>query len=311
MIDDVNGVAEVKRRRSRRLPEWLKRPLPAGEKYARVRKLLDELRLNTVCRSAMCPNLGQCWSEGTATFMILGKYCTRRCKFCAVNKGMPEALDPDEPKRVAIAVREMKLRHVVITSVTRDDLPDEGAYHFAETIRQIRREVPKASIEVLTPDFHNRSECLDAVCEAQPTIFNHNLETVRELSEEIRPQPDYQRSLDVLRYVGNKFSQIYVKSGLMVGLGETDGQVRDALKALADAGCQIVTVGQYLAPSKRHYPVQKFYPPEWFDKLAVWAKENCGFLACFAGPFVRSSYLAGEIAEKVGRIADCGLRIAD
>jgi len=296
---NTNNITNEKKIRKRRLPEWLRRPLPAGASYNHVQKLLKELRLNTVCRSAMCPNLGQCWSKGTATFMILGKYCTRNCKFCAVDKGLPEIPEPDEPQRVAIAAREMNLKHIVITSVTRDDLPDEGAGHFASTISAIREQSPNASIEVLTPDFHNRTECLNTVCQASPTIFNHNLETVKELSPKIRPKADYQRSLDVLKYVRLNFSDIYVKSGLMVGLGETDEQIRTALRDLSDAGCQIVTIGQYLAPSARHYPVHRFLHPKQFDELEHWAKENCKFLACFAEPFVRSSYMADDILNKI------------
>ncbi len=295
----TSNSTENRQNHKRRLPEWLRRPLPAGEKYNKVQSLLKELRLNTVCRSAMCPNLGQCWSSGTATFMIMGKYCTRMCKFCAVDKGIPEQLEDDEPERIAIAVREMKLKHVVVTSVTRDDLPDEGANHFANTITAIRQQMPQTSIEVLTPDFHNRSDCLDAICHAGPTIFNHNIETVRELSKKIRPQADYERSLAVLEYVRRAFPDIYVKSGLMVGLGETDNQIKNALKDLTSVGCQIVTIGQYLAPSKMHYPIHRFMPPERFKELANWAREHCDFLACFAGPFVRSSYLASNLLEEI------------
>ncbi len=301
MNADIDNIVKSRgnERDKRRLPVWLKRPLPAGERYGKVQALLKELRLNTVCRSAMCPNLGQCWSGGTATFMILGRYCTRRCKFCAVEKGSPERVEEDEPGRVGRASKAMRLKHVVVTSVTRDDLPDEGATHFARTIEAIRSELPEASIEVLTPDFHNRSECIDTVCNSRPTIFNHNLETVRQLSKEIRPQADYKRSLDVLRYVRRRFPGIYVKSGLMVGLGESDEQIRESLMELDEAGCQIVTIGQYLAPSKHHYPVKRFLHPDEFSALENWAKEHCNFLACFAGPFVRSSYMASDILEGI------------
>jgi lipoic acid synthetase len=283
----------------RRLPVWLKRPLGSGEDYTHVRHLLQSLNLHTVCQSAHCPNQGQCWSAGTATFMILGNVCSRRCKFCAVNKGQPEPVQTDEPQRVAEAAREMQLKHVVVTSVTRDDLPDEGANHFAQTILAIRQTLPDASIEVLTPDFHARPELMDIVGEAGPTIFNHNLETVRELSPIIRPQANYLRSLKVLRYMREHFPQSHVKSGLMVGLGETDQQIRESLKDLADAGCELVTVGQYLAPSSDHYPVQKYLPPEWFDELSAWAKANLSFLGFAAGPFVRSSYMAHELIKNL------------
>jgi lipoic acid synthetase len=231
--------------------------------------------------------------------MILGNVCSRRCKFCAVNKGTPEPVQADEPMRLAKAAGEMKLKHVVVTSVTRDDLPDEGAEHFARTITEIRNVLPESAIEVLTPDFHARPELLDVVGEAKPTIFNHNLETVRELSPTIRPQANYVRSLSVLRYMRDHFPQSYVKSGLMVGLGETDEQIRASLTDLAEAGCQLITIGQYLAPSKEHYPVAKFLPPEWFDELSAWAKANLPFLAFSAGPYVRSSYMAHNLVKNI------------
>ncbi len=287
------------KRVKRRLPSWLKRPLPSGENFRHVDKILSHLQLNTVCREACCPNLGECWSAGTATFMILGEVCTRNCRFCAVASGTCSPVEPDEPDRVARAAKELDLKHVVITSVTRDDLPDEGAGQFAKTIIGLRKELPQAAIEVLTPDFHNRSDCLDTVCNASPTIFNHNLETVELLSSTIRPQADYRRSLAVLEYVKKTFPTIYVKSGLMVGAGETDAQIHQSLRDLSDAGVQIVTVGQYLAPSKNHWPTKRYLPPEWFSKLRIWAQENLNFLYIFAGPFVRSSYLAGNVLDEV------------
>ena len=283
-----------------RLPAWLKRPLPQGPEYVKVESLLRDLRLHTVCRSAHCPNLGQCWSAGTATFMILGAVCTRRCRFCAVAKGEPAALEPDEPVRVAQAAQAMNLRHVVVTSVTRDDLPDEGAGHFARTIIEIRKLLPDAAVEVLTPDFHARPECLDIVTEARPLVFNHNLETVETVSREIRPQADYRRSLAVLRYVRDHHPNVYVKSGLMVGLGETDDQIRQSLTDLNAAGVQIVTVGQYLAPSSEHFPTQRYLPPEWFDELTRWTAGHLSFLAFAASPFVRSSYMAGNLLNTIG-----------
>jgi lipoic acid synthetase len=283
----------------RRLPVWLKRPLGAGDDYVHVEHLLRDLHLHTVCRSAQCPNLGKCWSAGTATFMILGNVCTRRCKFCAVSKGAPEPIEADEPVRVAKASAAMNLKHVVVTSVTRDDLSDEGANHFAQTIVEIRKALPEAAIEVLTPDFHAKPELLDIVGQANPTIFNHNLETTRELSPTIRPQANYQRSLTVLKYMREHFPKIYIKSGLMVGLGENDDQIHRSLIDLANAGCQLITVGQYLAPSKDHYPVQNYLPPEWFDELTAWAKENLKIMGFAASPFVRSSYLAHELIKNI------------
>lgn len=285
-----------------RLPAWLKRPLPHGQDYLRVDTLLKGLHLHTVCRSARCPNLGECWSAGTATFLILGQICSRNCRFCAVDKGTPPPLEADEPVRVAQAAHGMNLRHVVITSVTRDDLPDEGAAHFARTIREVQKVLPASAIEVLTPDFHARPDCLDTVAEAEPLIFNHNLETVEPLTPLIRPQADYRRSLAVLNYVRSHYPKIYVKSGLMVGLGESDDQVRQALTDLADAGTQIVTVGQYLAPSANHYPVQRYLPPEWFEDLTGWVREHLAFPAFAASPFVRSSYLAHEAMDKIRSI---------
>jgi len=283
----------------RRLPAWLKRPLPHGQDYVHVEQLLGELHLNTVCRSAQCPNLGQCWSAGTATFMIMGNTCCRRCRFCAVDKGTPGPREADEPERVAKAAKGMNLKYVVITSVTRDDLPDEGAEHFARTIVTVQAALPESAIEVLTPDFHARSECLDTVARAKPLVFNHNLEMVEHLTPQIRPQADYRRSLAVLNYVRTHFSTLYVKSGLMVGLGETDDEIRQSLKDLAEAGCQIVTVGQYLAPSSSHIPTQRYLPPEWFDELTAWAKANLPFLAFAASPFVLSSYMAKELVGKM------------
>jgi len=225
--------------------------------------------------------------------MILGSVCTRNCRFCAVDSGTPQPVDAQEPTRVAQAAAEMQLRHVVITSVTRDDLPDEGAGHFAACIKAVRAALPQASIEVLTPDFHARPDCLDAIRQARPTVFNHNLETVEALAPRIRPQADYRRSLRVLRYMAEA-GGMWSKSGLMVGLGERDEQVLEALRDLRGAGCRIVTIGQYLAPSGSHYRVQRYLPPEWFDRMHEEAMAM-GFTAVHAGPFVRSSYLAGEL----------------
>lgn len=289
-------------KRIHRLPEWLKRPLPAGAGFSYTDGILKSLGLTTVCREANCPNIGECWARRTATFMILGDVCTRNCRFCAVRKGLPSLPDKDEPKRVAEAAKRLGLRHVVITSVSRDDLEDEGAGHFAEVIRQVKSVAGKVTIEVLVPDFHARSDCLDAVIDAGPDIFNHNLETVEDLSLYIRPQANYGRSLEVLSYVKKRAcGSIITKSGIMVGLGENDNQIRGAIEDLAAAGVDIITVGQYLAPTRSHYPTQRFYPPEWFNELKEWAEKEFNFLGVFAGPFVRSSYLADiafRLAEK-------------
>jgi len=277
----------------RRLPPWLTRPMPAGGAYANINALLNRLKLNTVCRSAGCPNLGQCWSAGTATFMIAGSVCTRNCLFCAVQSGTPQVLDLDEPEHLAQAAKQMKLKHVVITSVTRDDLPDGAAGHFVACINTGRAALPHAAIEVLTPDFSGRADILQTVHRAGPTIFNHNLETVQALTRKIRPQADYQRSLGVLSWMA-RAGGMWIKSGLMAGLGETDQQVLDTLADLRNAGCQIITIGQYLAPSKGHYPVQRYLEPAWFDQIRDQALAM-GFNAVFAGPFVRSSYMADKL----------------
>lgn len=275
--------------------------MPGGPACAQVERLLRRSDLNTVCRSANCPNLGQCWSRNVATFMILGDTCTRQCLFCAVTKGQPGPLDPGEPQRVADAAEQMGLKHVVVTSVTRDDLDDEGAGAFAETIDAIRKALPESTVEVLTPDFHARRELLDIVCRAGPDVFNHNIETVEALAPAIRPQADYGRSLNVLGYVTDQYAEVVVKSGLMVGLGETEDQIRQTLRDLAGAGCRIVTVGQYLAPSQAHHPVATFYRPEWFDELTDWAKAHLPGTTVCAAPFVRSSYLADEVFDMIGR----------
>jgi len=281
----------------RRLPPWLKRPMPSGDHYNKVNKLLGRLRLNTVCHSAQCPNIGQCFSSGTATFMIMGTTCTRNCAFCAVRRGTPGPLESDEPNRIAQGVAQMHLRHVVVTSVTRDDLDDEGAGHFAACINAIRTAVPDTTIEVLTPDFHARPQCLQIIHDAKPTIFNHNIETVAALAEKIRPQADYKRSLQVLQWM-SRAGGMWIKSGLMAGLGETDQQILDTLADLREAGCRIITIGQYLAPSKNHYPVQRYLEPAAFDQIRGKAMAM-GFDAVFAAPFVRSSYMAEELLREL------------
>ncbi|MGD8298326.1 MAG: lipoyl synthase [Desulfobacterales bacterium] len=273
-------------------PEWLVLP-PTDLKAAdRMEKRLAHLQLATVCQSAHCPNLGECFSRATATFMILGTRCTRRCRFCAVDKGAPGPPDAKEPDRIAMAVRQMGLIHAVVTSVTRDDLPDGGAGQFAGTIRQIRDQCPGVSVEVLVPDFGGAIPALDEVCNARPDVFNHNIETVPRLYRRIRPGAEYRRSIGVLSYAAGK--GLTVKSGLMLGLGETDKEIRKTLMDLKYAGCMRLTMGQYLAPSKNHAPVARYIPPEEFE---MWgdAARRMGFASVASGPLVRSSYRAEEM----------------
>lgn len=279
--------------KAQRLPKWLRRPISTDQNYPDVSRLLESLQLNTVCASAKCPNRHECWNRGTATVMILGSTCTRNCRFCNVDTGTPGPVDPEEPGRVAEAARRLNLRHVVITSVTRDDLPDGGAQAFANTIRAVKTELPEVSVEVLTPDFVDH---LDAVLDAEPDVFNHNLETVSRLQKEVRPQAGYERSLATLKKAAEQ-GRCMVKSGLMLGLGETDEEVLECLQDLCAAGVRLLTLGQYLAPTREHCPVERFISPEHFDRLAEQAKA-IGFEGVAAGPLVRSSYRADEL---VGR----------
>jgi lipoyl synthase len=286
--------------RSTRFPPWLKKRIPVGGQAARVRVLLAELGLATVCSSAHCPNTAECYARGTATFLILGDRCTRSCRFCAVTKGGAEPLRADEPQAVAEACTRLALRHVVITSVTRDDLADGGADHFARTVLAVRERLPQAVIEVLTPDFGGATSSIDTVLAAGPDIFNHNIETAPRLYAEVRPEADYRRSLEVLAYSGRAAGhgpKRFTKSGLMVGLGERDDEVPQVLCDLRTAGCDIVTIGQYLAPSAAHHPVARFVAPEQF---AAWEAEarSLGFAAVSAGPFVRSSYQAESVFQR-------------
>ncbi len=289
-----------------RLPPWFRRPLRTDAAYGRVSGLVSGLNLHTVCQSARCPNQTECWNAGTATVLLLGDVCTRACRFCAVEHGRrPAPPDPDEPRRVAAAAAQMGLRHVVLTSVTRDDLPDGGAGVFAETIRRIRAVLPAASVEVLTPDFCGDADALAVVLAAAPDVFNHNLETVRRLQTDVRPQASYEGSLDVLRRAAVWRPAVAVKSGLMLGMGETVAEVRDALRDLRAAGCTRLTLGQYLAPSRAAWPVQEFVPPEAFDR---WAEEAraLGFAAVAAGPRVRSSYQADRMGREAPAAAAQG-----
>jgi len=278
--------------KAQRLPQWMRRPIATDQSYPDVSKLLESLRLNTVCASAKCPNRHECWNRGTATVMILGNTCTRNCRFCNVNTGKPEPVDADEPARVAEAAKRLNLRHIVITSVTRDDLPDGGAGAFAATIRAVKEAMPEASVEVLTPDF---VEHLDIVLDAGPDVFNHNLETVKRLQAVIRPQASYEKSLATLRKAAER-GGVQVKSGLMLGLGETDEEILQCLEDLYATGVRLLTLGQYLAPTREHYPVERFVSPEDFDSLAEKAR-RIGFEGVAAGPLVRSSYRADELAH--------------
>ena len=279
-----------------RLPGWLRMRLPTVDGFGHTRALLDELKLRTVCQSARCPNHWECWSNGTATFMIAGDRCTRACGFCAVTTAKPFALEADEPARVAEAAQRMRLKHVVITAVARDDLPDGGADHFRRTIEAVRALSPQTVIEVLTSDFNARAASIDAVLAARPHIFNHNLETVRRLTPAVRSRATYDRSLSVLaRAKAQRGQSICTKSGLMLGLGETEEELFIALADLRQAGCDLLTLGQYLQPTLKHLPVVEFVTPERFQGYGARAREM-GFLHVASGPIVRSSYHADEFA---------------
>jgi len=285
-----------------RIPEWLRLKLPTESAFARTRNLLDDLKLHTVCESAKCPNHWECWSKGTATFMIAGDRCTRACGFCSIDTRKPRPLEPDEPQRVAEATQRMNLSHVVITAVARDDLQDGGAEHFRRTIEAVRKAVPGIVVEVLVPDFNERDDAIDCVLEARPEIFNHNLETVRRLTPEVRSRATYDRSLAVLRKVKDRLGDgIHTKSGVMLGLGETEAETLQAMDDLRDARCDILTLGQYLQPTLKHLPVQKFIRPEKFEEYGRVAEAK-GFVHVASGPMVRSSYHADEFAP--GRIAE-------
>lgn len=302
------------------LPSYLKKPIYCGKNLFRVEKILQTLGLETVCQEAHCPNLGECWSQGTATFLILGKYCTRNCRFCAVEKGAPLALDPEEPKKIAKAVRELGLKYVVVTSVTRDDLPDAGASHFAKVIREIlwaasgetslppearlaplsgvsfRRENPQTKIEVLIPDFQGSPEALKIVVDARPDVLAHNLETVPRLYSRVRPEANYRRSLGVLAMAKIMNPHIPTKSGLMLGLGETKKEILKVLRDLRQVDCDFLTLGQYLAPSKNHLPVERFVLPKEFEKFQE-ISLGLGFKKVASAPLVRSSYRAREMLD--------------
>jgi len=281
-----------------RKPVWLKRRLPSGPGFEKVRALIDNCHLHTVCQEAKCPNIWECFSRETATFLILGDRCTRNCRFCAVAHG-PEGLpDPEEPEHVASAVHQLKLAYVVITSVTRDDLLDGGAGHFAETIQAVRDKCSGVGIEVLIPDFQGNRHAWQTVLNARPDVLNHNLETIQRLYPTVRPEADYTRSLDLIRYVAENGKDISTKSGLMLGLGETREEVVTALADLFHVGCRILTLGQYLQPSQKHLAVARYVPPQEFEELKEIALD-IGFREVAAEPFVRSSYRAKELYRRV------------
>lgn len=278
-----------------RRPEWLKVRLGQDNTYSDVRQLIARQKLHTVCESARCPNIGECWSRKTATFMILGNTCTRSCRFCNINVGKPTEYDVQEPQRVADAVTELDLRHAVITSVTRDDLSDGGAFIFAETIRLIHEQLPSCSIEVLIPDMKGDLTDLDTILDAGPDILNHNLETVERLQKPLRVQATYKTSMSVLEHA--KSRGFVTKSGIMVGVGETREEISQTLKDLRQINCDILTIGQYLPPTKEHYPLDRFYTPQEFEALKEEAL-NLGFTHVESGPLVRSSYHADEQIKK-------------
>jgi lipoic acid synthetase len=281
-------------------PSWLKVRIHSDESFDNVGRMINDLSLHTVCQEARCPNIFECWSEGTATFMILGDICTRHCGFCAVGKGKPLALDPDEPRHVGEAVQKLGVSHAVVTSVNRDEMPDGGAAHFAETIRWIRRLNPGCRVEVLIPDFCGNHRALDLVLEARPDVLNHNTETVPRLYKWVRPDARYEQSLDLLTRANARKSEwpLLTKSGLMVGLGETRDELLDTFQDIRDTGCEILTVGQYLSPTPKHIPIERYYTPQEFAKLKDDAMEM-GFRYVEAGPLVRSSYHAGRHAHGV------------
>ena len=277
-------------------PDWLKAPAPVGENYRDLKQLVTDLKLHTVCESAACPNIGDCWNRRTATFMILGNLCTRRCGFCAVQKGAPLPVDSDEPRRVAEAVSRMGLKFAVITSVNRDDQPDGGASIFAATIRAIRDRVPGCGVEVLVPDFQGSHEAMDIVLDASPDVLNHNTETVPRLYKQVRLGARFERSLEMLAYAKQKAPAIPTKSGLMLGLGETLDEVRDAMRQLRAHHVNIVTLGQYLRPSVKHLPIVRYVPVDEFAALKQFGYD-LGFDHVESGPLVRSSYHADEAVK--------------
>ena len=284
--------------RARQLPPWLRVRLRGGVSRLRVERVLTELDLNTVCQGARCPNRCECWSRGTATFMILGEQCTRNCRFCAVPQGVPAPVDPTEPQRVAAAAERLGLHYVVVTSVTRDDVADGGAGHFAETIRAVRQRLPAAGVEVLTPDFAGDLAAVATVTATHPTVFNHNIETCRRLTPQVRSKACYDRSLRVLAEAARSATRVTtVKSGLMLGMGESDEEVRRVLVDLRENGVTALTIGQYLPPTAQHWPLTRYVPPHEFDAWGRLAREDLAFGFVASAPLVRSSYMAEAVMQ--------------
>lgn len=294
---DTSSTAAVATRPAK--PSWLKVKAPGGENYVRLKEMMTELKLATVCQEARCPNIGECWGGGTATVMLMGEVCTRGCRFCNVKTGNPKGkIDTEEPQKVGWAIAQMGLEYVVLTSVDRDDLPDQGAGHFARTIEVIKANDPKLIVEVLTPDFRGNRELVELLVRAKPDVFAHNIETVESLTKRVRdPRAGYRQSLEVLRMVKEIDPTRYTKSSIMLGLGEPKDEVRQALEDLRSVGCDVVTFGQYLQPTKRHLKVEGFVTPEEFQEWQTIA-EKMGFLYVASGPLVRSSYRAGEFFMK-------------
>ena len=280
-------------------PAWLKTRAVFTPEYIKVKGALRDNRLHSVCEEANCPNIRECFSHGTATFMILGNICTRGCRFCDVIKGKPIGYDIDEPRRLAEGVAQMGLQQVVITSVNRDDLPDGGSWVYAETIRLLRERDPRVKIEVLIPDFDGNLEAVDAVLDAQPDVLNHNTETVPRLYKLVRPRAELNRSLDILRRTASRANPPIVKSGIMVGLGETTEEIHDVMRRIVEAGCQILTIGQYLSPSAEHLPVVRYYEPDEYADLKRIGEDEIGFAHVESGPLVRSSYHAFDQVQKM------------
>ena len=271
-------------------PKWLRVKLPTGQKYRELRGLVDKYQLNTICQSGSCPNMGECWGEGTATFMILGNVCTRSCGFCGVKTGRPNAVDWAEPEKVANSIKRMQIKHAVLTSVDRDDLKDMGSIIWAETVKAVRRISPETTMETLIPDFQGVTKHIDRLLSVQPEVISHNMETVKRLTREVRIQAKYERSLDVLKYMKDQ-GQRRTKTGIMLGLGEELDEVFKTIEDVRNAGVDIVTLGQYLQPSKKHLPVKRYVTPEDFKELEIFAK-NLGFRHVESSPLVRSSYHA-------------------
>ena len=288
------GKQKVDLKGRKRLPDWMRMRMPGGDSYMQVKEQVSKHQLHTICSSGNCPNIGECWGEGTATFMILGEICTRACKFCAVTTGKPLAVDEKEPQRLASSIKTMGIRHAVITSVDRDDLPDKGAGFWARTIRVLKKEVPGLTMETLIPDFDGRPELVQLVIDAAPEVISHNLETVERLSPQIRSRAKYRTSLQLIRQISQ--SEVTSKSGIMLGLGESEEEVLQCLDDLAELGCEVLTLGQYLQPSMEHMPVEDYIHPDKFEFYREQALAR-GFLAVESSPLVRSSYHAEKHAS--------------